>query len=111
MMALVQVQPDDVDMVFAMAEDIVQDLATNGPTADELQRVVEPVRQGIFRAQTGHTFWLNRIEGGTQDPLRLANLPNLAVDYLATTPDEMRALAQRYLADDRSLKIAVLPQE
>ena len=111
MMALVQVQPDDVDMVFAMAKDIVQDLATNGPTADELQRVVEPVRQGIFRAQTGHTFWLNRIEGGTQDPLRLANLPNLAVDYLATTPDEMRALAQRYLADDRSLKIAVLPQE
>jgi len=111
MMALVQVQPDDVDMVFAMAEDIVQDLATNGPTADELQRVVEPVRQGIFRAQTGHTFWLNRIEGGTQDPLRLANLPNLGVDYLATTPDEMRALAQRYLADDRSLKIAVLPQE
>lgn len=111
MMALVQVQPDDVDMVFAMAKDIVQDLATNGPTADELQRVVEPVRQGIFRAQTGHTFWLNRIEGGTQDPLRLANLPNLAVDYLATTPDEMRALAQRYLADDRSLKIAVLPRE
>ncbi len=110
-MALVLVQPSDVDMVFSLAREIVQDLATNGPTPDELQRVVEPVRQGIFRAQTGHTFWLNRLQGGTQDPLRLANLPNLAIDYTETTPDEISALAQRYLVDERSLRIVVLPQQ
>lgn len=108
-LTLGMVQPGDVQTYFELADAIAQDLATNGPTPDELARVIEPVRQNIFRAQTGHTFWLNRMQGGTIDPLRLANLPSLGVDYIGTTPEEIRALAQRYLVSSSGLRIAVLP--
>lgn len=113
-LAMVMVQPGDVEAFFEMADAIALDLATKGPNADELARVMEPVRQNIFRAQTGHTFWLNRMEGGTYDPLRLANLANLATlasDYMSTTPEEIRALAQRYLVSNGGLRIVVLPAE
>ncbi|TIX50510.1 M16 family metallopeptidase [Alteraurantiacibacter aquimixticola] len=111
MLALVQVRPEDVDTFFALSQQIAEDLATTGPTQDELARVVEPVQQNIFRAQTGHTFWLNRVAGGSFDPLRVANLPSLAVDYLATSGLEIQALAQRYLLGHGGLKVVVLPQD
>ena len=111
LLALVLVQPDDVETVFARAEAIAGELATTGPTMDDLQRVTEPMRQNIFRAQNSHMFWLNRMEGGLFDPLRLANLPTLASDYLNTTPEEIQALAQRYLVDSPGLRVVILPQE
>ncbi len=111
LLALVMVQPDDVETVFARAQAIANELAATGPTADDLQRVTEPVRQNIFRAQNSHLFWLNRMEGGLFDPLRLANLPTLASDYLATTPEEIQALAQRYLVDNPGLRVVILPQQ
>ena len=110
-LALVQVQPEDADFFYQLADEIALDLAQNGPSEDELARVIEPVRQNIFRAQTGHTFWLNRMEGGTTDPLRLANLPSLASDYLVTTPEEIQALSQRYLVGSDGLRVTVLPAE
>jgi zinc protease len=109
LMALVQLQPDDVDAFFTLADGIAADLAANGPSEDELARVIEPVRQGIFRAQTGHTFWLNQIEGGGFDPYRIANLPSLASDYMMTSNEEMRALAQRYLAGRQPFRLEVVP--
>ena len=112
-MALVQVQPEHVAGFFTETEAIAQDLAANGPTPDELARVLEPMRQLLNRAQTGHTFWLNQLEGGAFDPLRVAaTQPDvLWGDYLDTTADELRQLAQRYLLGHGGYKIAVLPAE
>ena len=110
LMALVQMAPEDTSAFFDLADSIVQDLATNGPTPDELARVIEPVRTNIFRAQTGHTFWLNQIEGGAFDPYRVGNLPSLAADYLLTTAEEIQALAQRYLVARRPFQLVVLPE-
>jgi zinc protease len=110
LMALVQLPPEEIDTFFAEATTIVQDLANAGPSPDELDRVIEPVRQNIFRAQTGHTFWLNQMEGGAFDPLRIANLPSLAADYVNTSAEEIRALAARYLAGHGGFKLVVLPE-
>ncbi|GAA0275702.1 insulinase family protein [Alteraurantiacibacter aestuarii] len=108
-LALVQLEPGDIDDFFAEADRIVADLADKGPTEDELARVIEPVRQNIARAQTGHTFWLNQMEGSAFDPYRVLNLPTLPVDYLGTTREEIRQLAQRYLAPERGFRLVILP--
>lgn len=110
LMALVQMAPADIPAFFAEVDEIVADFATNGPTEDELARVVEPMRQYIFRAQTGHTFWLNQLQGGSFDPYRVANLPTLAADYILATREEMQALAQRYLAGHGGYRVSVLPR-
>lgn len=109
--ALVQLDPSLVPDFFDEAETIAHDLATNGPTPDELARVVEPIRQRIERASTGHTFWLNQLEGSAQDRNRAVYLQSLYSDYADATPEEMQALAQRYLVSRPGLRISVLPEQ
>ncbi|WP_338243950.1 M16 family metallopeptidase [Aurantiacibacter hainanensis] len=108
--ALVQLDPSLVPAFFEEANMIVEDLAQNGPTTDELARVVEPVRQRIERASTGHTFWLNQLEGSAQDRNRAIYLQSLYSDYANATPEELQALAQRYLVSRPGLRISVLPE-
>jgi len=107
--ALVQIDPAMQPVFFAAADQIAQDLATNGPTADELARVVEPATQFIQRAQTGHTFWLNQLAGGAFDPERVRHLRSIWRDYAETTPAEIQALAARYLTTHGGFRVAVLP--
>lgn len=107
--ALVQIEPSLIPAFFEEAEAIAQDLATNGPTADELARVVEPAKQYISRAQTGHTFWLNQLEGSTFDSRRVENLATLWSDYANATPAEIQALAARYLLGHDGFRVAVVP--
>ena len=111
-LALAQVQPKQLKGFFAEADKIASDLAATGPTPDELARVIEPVRQSLARAQTGHTFWLNQLDGAAFDPdLVTATQPNqLWRDYVDTTAEELRQLAKRYLVDRGPYKLAVLPK-
>ncbi|MGB3798103.1 MAG: insulinase family protein, partial [Alteraurantiacibacter sp.] len=90
--ALVQIDPSLVPAFYDEAESIAADLAANGPTADELARVVEPVRLRIERASTGHTFWLNQLQGAAQDRNRAIYLQSLYSDYANATPAEVQAL-------------------
>jgi zinc protease len=111
LMALAQLPPSAVPAFFAEAQEIATDLATNGPQADELARVVEPIRQMLDRAQTGHTFWLNQLSGAAGDPARVQHLRTLWTDYTETPPADYRALAQEYLGTHGGWKLVVLPQE
>lgn len=110
LMALAQLPPEQVPAFFAAAEEIAGELATTGPTKDELGRVTEPMRQLLMRLQTGHTFWLNLLQGSTFDRNRLVWLPSLLSDYTEVTPEEMRALAARYLGAHGGYRVAVLPE-
>ncbi len=110
LMALVQLQTGSIESFYSEVDEIVAELATNGPSADELARVVEPVRQNILRAEPSHGFWLAQLQGGTFDSDRLLHLPTLGVDYLGTTPEEIRMLAQRYLTGQEPLRLVVLPR-
>ncbi len=107
--ALVQMDPAILPAFFEEAEAQAQDLATNGPTADELERAAEPARQYLNRAQTGHTFWLNQLEGAGFDRNRLIYLPSIYRDYDEATVEEMRSLAQRYLTGP-GFRLQILPE-
>ncbi len=106
--ALVQMEPQLLSAFFDEAESQAQDLATNGPTADELERAAEPARQYLNRAQTGHTFWLNQIQGAAFDRNRLVYLPSIYRDYDEATVEEMRSLAQRFLTGP-GFRVQILP--
>lgn len=108
--AVAQLRPEDVPVFFAAADQIAQDLVNSPATADELERVTEPLKQLISRASTGNTFWLFQVEGSTQDPGRLAQIRSLLNDYTQTTPEEMQALARRYFAPRPGYRVAVIPE-
>jgi len=103
-------QPKDVPIFFEEADRIARDLSTAPPSADELERVTEPLRQYISRASTGNLFWLFQLEGSTQDPRRIALLRSLLNDYSRTTPQAMQALAQKYFGGREGWRLAVIPE-
>lgn len=107
--AMAQVQPAAVPSFFTTAREIAADLIARPPTADELERVTEPLRQQITRAATGSAFFMYQLEGATADPVRIASVRTLLGDYTQTTPERMQALAARYLAPDKGWRLAVVP--
>jgi zinc protease len=110
LMAMSQLPPELMPEFFAAADKIAADLAANGPTTDELARATEPLRQLLDRLETGHTFWLNQVEGATTDPNRVRLLPSIMKDYTVSTPAEMQALAAKYLRPDKAFRVEVLPE-
>ena len=110
LIALAQLRPEDVPAFYAAADEIVQDLAANGPDADELARVTEPLRQTILRATTGNGFWMWQLRGSTRDAQRLRVIGSLLDDYSQSTPERMQALAAKYLGAREPLEVAIVPE-
>ena len=110
LMAISQVQPQDVDRFYKFAEAVASDLAANPVSADELQRSVEPIKQLIDRISSGNSFWINSLQGATFNQEKFTALGSIFVDYEAVTPERLQELAKRYFVIDRAWKFTVLPK-
>ena len=108
--ALAQLSPKAVPVFFTTAEEIAANLVANPPSADELERVIEPLRQQISRASTSSAFFMFQLEGASTEPAKFAALRTLLPDYTRTTPEAMQALARKYLQPGRAWRAQVMPQ-
>jgi zinc protease len=108
--AIAQLSPDIAAKFFAAADAIAADLAGNPPSADELARVIEPLRQQISRSATSTGFYMQQLEGATRDPARYKAISSIYADYTQTSPQAMQALAQKYLVKERAWRVAVVPE-
>jgi len=106
-----QLKPEKVDYFFALVREIVADLAAKPISEDELQRTVAPTRQLLMRASTGNSFWMQQLEGATQDARYIAATQSMPRDMLGASTEDLRALAAKYLVDDRSYSVVVLPEK
>lgn len=108
--ALTQLPPAAVPGFFVEADAAIADLAANGPQPDELARVIEPMKQLLNRLITGHVFWMGQLEGASFEPHRAVALRGLFNDFTDITAEDIKALAQQYLASGKAWKLAVLPE-
>ncbi|WP_245638386.1 M16 family metallopeptidase [Croceicoccus bisphenolivorans] len=109
-LAMAQLQPKDVPAFYEEARKIAAALSTTPPTAEELARVTEPLRQMISRASSGNGFWLRELGGSANDPRRLDDIRTIMPDYSETTPEAMRMLAGAALDNTRAFEIAIVPE-
>ncbi|HTM95568.1 MAG TPA: insulinase family protein [Croceibacterium sp.] len=110
LIAFSQLPPQALSAFFAEADATARDLAINGPKPDELARVTEPMKQMLNRLITGHTFWMGQLEGASFDPQRATALRGLFVDYTEVTAADIQALAQKYLKEGGSWRLAIVPE-
>ena len=106
-----QLRPRDLPAFFAAAEKIAADLASAPPSADEIKRVTEPMKQWIERLATGNGFYLDQLQGAALEPRKLADLRPIIDDSATTTPQEMQALARKYLKPETSWKLQIVPEK
>ena len=109
-MALGQLDPKSLPVFFTTADEIAAELIAKPVTQDELIRVTEPLRQQLTRASSSSAFFMYQLEGASADPLRIAALRTLLSDYTQTTPEKMQALAAKYLRQNKSWRLEVVPQ-
>ena len=109
--AVSQLRPRDLPAFYAAADQIAADLAAAPPSADEISRVTEPMKQWITRLSTGNGFYLDQLQGGAFEPRKFADLRTILVDSSTTTPQAMQDLAKRYLRPDTSWKLEVVPEK
>ena len=108
--ALAQLEPAQVPIFYAAADEIAADLIANPPGPEELARTIEPLRQQLNRATTSSAFFMYMLEGATTDPARIPPIRTVLKDYTEVTPQVLQALAAKYLARDHSWRLAVIPQ-
>jgi zinc protease len=109
-LALGMLEPGQVKTFYSVADEIAADLIANPPSEDELARVTEPLRQLIARAATGSNYYMVQLQGATQRPSLFGALRSVLVDSTVTTPEAMQALAKKYLVQQKSWRLAVLPK-
>lgn len=108
---IAQLKPEGVTRFYTLAQSIANDLATKGPTRDEMARAVNPLKERIARASTGSQFWLYYLEGANADPERITALRSILSDFNRITPDDLKATAKRWLAADKAMMMTVLPEK
>lgn len=110
-MALGMVPPDKTEFFFRLARDIAADLVAKPIDADELNRALNPLKQTVIRRSSGNMFWMALVEGGARDPARIAAVQTLPRDLTLTTPEELQALAVKYLRPDKDWTMVVVPEK
>ncbi|HEV7288992.1 M16 family metallopeptidase [Sphingomonas sp.] len=108
--ALTLLPPDKTDLFLTVAREIAADLIAKPIELDELRRALVPTVQLISRRSSGNPFWMQQTEGGTNDPRRLAAVNTLGQDYGRTGPEELQALAIKYLSPEKDWSMVVLPE-
>ncbi|WP_353228132.1 insulinase family protein [Novosphingobium sp.] len=109
--ATTQLRPGDLPAFFAAAEKIAADLVAAPPSADEITRVTEPMKQWITRLSTGNGFYLDQLQGAASEPRKLDDLRSILIDSASTTPAAMQDLARRYLTPGTTWKLQVVPEK
>jgi len=104
------VDPEQTDMVIKEMKNIVSDLSTNGVTNEELKRALEPTLTSIKDMMRTNHYWLNTVlSGSKQHPQKLAWSRTILKNYASITADELSTLAKKYLDNDKSASIVIVP--
>jgi zinc protease len=104
-----ELRPEDHDEFFAMAREIVADLAAKPAAADEFERARNPVVSGIERRLETNAYWLSAMEDWSRRPELIEQTRSLLADYRSLTAEEVRAAVAAHVADAGDWSMLVLP--
>lgn len=103
-------EPSGVDDLIAACRGVAEDLASNGVTQEEVDRLSEPILNQLRDAQRTNGFWLGSLNEAQGNPQTLQDMRSLMEDYSNLQVDEISALAASYLIPDRASMLVVLPK-
>lgn len=92
------VAPEHIDEARDAMLAVARELATNGVDPALLDQVKPPLVKNLGAQRQQNSYWLGQVlMRCQQQPFRLAWAQTMESDYAAITPQELSALAARYL--------------
>lgn len=108
----VLVDPNLAETIVNEVHILADKLASAHHDLDEFRRVLDPTLTYIKDLRQTNTYWLNSVlKGSGRHPEQLEWARTFEQDYAAITLDEVIALAQTYLDNDKAASIVITPTE
>ncbi len=102
--------PENVDTLFATVKRVIDDLRTNGPTAEEVANAQEKQRREREVSLRENGYWLSGIIGRLRtgmDPRQMLEAERI---INGTTVESVKAAAARYVDPGQYVKVVLLPE-
>ncbi len=111
MQALAQVKPEETQKYGQLMIDLAHQMATDGVTADELNRSLKPIQSGLKESLRDNGYWLDTVLGDSHDkPWKIEWARQREKDYASIKVEELNALAKEYLNKDNALLFEIIPE-
>jgi zinc protease len=104
------VPPSKIPNVYAAIAKVAADLKSTAVTPTELERARLPWVDDRKHALETNQYWVGSLSGAQEDPRMLEYIRSTLPDLLQVTPADIQRAAQTYLADNKALKIVVVPE-
>lgn len=108
--AISPVKVDALKKVNQVILELAQELAEDGATQDELERVLKPNLNSIKETERKNDYWMNVIGQSQSQPHRLDWSREREADYRSITLEEINAMAAKYLVKERALSAELKPK-
>ncbi|MHC4922779.1 MAG: M16 family metallopeptidase [Planctomycetota bacterium] len=102
--------PEKVDTLVEACLNVAEDLATNGITDEELDRLREPILNRRRDQKRTNGFWLNIMSRAQSDPAHLDAMRAGDDFYTGVKAEDIEPLAAEYLKKDRASILIVNPE-
>ncbi|QPQ54874.1 insulinase family protein [Allosphingosinicella flava] len=109
--ASAEIRPESADTFFRIAREIVADLAAKPVEPDEFARAQNPIVSGIERRLATNGYWLDTLEGWTEDPRLIEQTRTFLADYQAMTAEDLRAAVAAHVTEQGDWSMLVLPEQ
>jgi zinc protease len=112
MRAFITVEPGKAELLQKATIELADDLANNGVTADELERVRLPILTSLRESVRTNGYWLGSVLSRAQEKPQVLDWSRTRTeDFSTITKEELDALARQYLGRDRVFRVTVLPAQ
>jgi zinc protease len=108
--AMAQVEPQDVEAVFAAFDSIAADIVAHGISDDEFSRAVKPHIEQTERSNQRNAYWVQMMARAQHDPRSLAHAAALTAEFKALTKADVEAAAKKWLVKAKTWRAEVLPE-
>jgi len=103
-------KPEDTKRLADIAAKLAVTLAEEGTNDDELERARKPLQSQIEKSKRDNSYWLATVLSQSQeDPKRLDLIRGRDADYASITPEDLDAVAKKYLLEKNAFKVLIHP--
>ncbi|WDP88615.1 MAG: insulinase family protein [Desulfobacter sp.] len=112
MNAVVNLSPDQIDLVGEQMMELIADLVSKGVTGEELELAKGPLMNHLKVLRQTNSYWLNSVMADSyRYPERLDWAVSLVAGYGGITAEDLNRLAKRYLVPDTGALLKVVPKK
>jgi zinc protease len=108
--AAVEIPPTKMVGFFQSTSKILKDMATQGVTADELDRARKPRIEAVLKQQQTNEYWRTFLGGADLDRRRLDRIRATVDQVKAVTAEDIRKTAAKYFLDGKAWRLMVTPE-